>query len=132
MEQFHIALWSGHEEWWRCNVFVLAGLFDAQNAGLGFRSFERIVAPVGCELEGPPEQVEINPQMRFSTEPADRLSLYIYVVPHSLPPSRHIDHFPSIPLYMQVKQGDRVLTQTSFTVNPWGGASIEWKYPSDL
>ena len=54
-EGFSVEVESRYEGWWRYNVTILCGCFDADGDRIGFASAESVVAPVGSDLSAPPE-----------------------------------------------------------------------------
>lgn len=88
-EGFSVEVESRFDGWWRYNVTILCGCFDAQGNRVGFASAERIVAPVGGDL---PEDIAAKAQRRIGIRSVacDRIVMYVYIVPHTLPETREI------------------------------------------
>ena len=53
--------------------------------------------------------------------------LYIYVIPHTLPRDNEIGGHPPFPLQVRIRYGDRTVLDKEYSINQWGGASIELK-----
>ena len=108
VEKFTVEIRSGFDQWWRYNAALMCGAFDASGNRIGFASAESRVAEMGSNLEAPPV-------------------LYIYVIPHTLPRDNEIGGHPPFPLQVRIRYGDRTVLDKEYSINQWGGASIELK-----
>ena len=88
---FTIEVTSRYEEWWRYNVALMCGCFDAEERRTGFASAASEVAGVGSNLPERPAEIPAFRTARLTTGPCDHLVLYIYIVPHTLPAGNDID-----------------------------------------
>ncbi len=126
-EKYTVRIECRAEEGWRYNLAALAGALDEAGNRIGYSAAESHVADVGSSLEAPPPNQPTAHDLKIETVPCERLTLYLYVVPHSLPRDNEIGIHHSFPLSVQILYGSEVALQQEFPVNPWGGASVEIK-----
>ena len=127
VEKFTVEIRSGFDQWWRYNAAVMCGAFDASGNRIGFASAESRVAEMGSNLEAPPEGLDLHRSLTLETVPCERIVLYIYVIPHTLPRDNEIGGHPPFPLQVRIRYGDRTVLDKEYSINQWGGASIELK-----
>ncbi|WP_417012951.1 hypothetical protein [Alistipes sp.] len=129
-EGFSVEVESRFDGWWRYNVTILCGCFDAQGNRVGFASAERIVAPVGGDL---PEDIAAKAQRRIGIRSVacDRIVMYVYIVPHTLPETREIGDVSPFDVRVRIGYGGAPLSDTQYRINPWSGASLEIKLRND-
>lgn len=126
---FRIEVTSRYAQWWRYNVALMCGCFDAANERTGFASASSEVAAVGANLPERPAGVEAQRRVVLETPPCDHLILYVYIIPHTLPADNGID--ASRPFEIEIasfRDGERLPTLKR-TINQWSGASIELRVP---
>ena len=87
-EGFSVEVESRYEGWWRYNVTILCGCFDADGNRIGFASAESVVAPVGSDLSAPPEGAAAERRIGIRSIACDHIVMYVYIVPHTLPETR--------------------------------------------
>lgn len=122
---FTIEVSSRYDGFWRYNVALMCGCFDAADIRTGFASVESHIADAGSNLTQKPAEVPDDRRVELETPPCDHLLLYVYIVPHTLPLSRDID--TTRPFEIEVKvlyDGKKLRTETR-PINQWSGASIE-------
>ena len=88
---FTIEVTSRYEGWWRYNVALMCGCFDAADNRTGFASASSEIAPVGANLREPPATQAGRRHITLATDPCDHLMLYVYIIPHTLPADNDID-----------------------------------------
>ena len=49
------------------------------------------------------------------------------MIPHTLPRDNEIGGHPPFPLQVRIRYGDRTVLDKEYSINQWGGASIELK-----
>lgn len=126
-EKFTVEIGSRFEGWWRYNAALMCGAFDAEGERVGFASSESRVADTGSDLERAPQGVDLHRSLRLETVPCERIVLYIYIIPHTLPRDSEIGGHPPFPLRVKIVCGDRIVEDREYPINQWGGASIELK-----
>ena len=88
---FTIEVSSRYEGWWRYNVALMCGCFDAADNRTGFASTCSEIAPVGANLKEPPATQAGRRHIALTTDPCDHLMLYVYIIPHTLPADNDIE-----------------------------------------
>lgn len=125
MKSFTVEIHSDSDRWWCYNAAMMCGALDGAGHSLGFSAAESHVADVGANLEEPPEGLDLHRRLTLETPPCERIILYIYIVPHTLPRDCAIGGHPPFPLYVDVSQDGKTVETKTYPVNRWGGASIE-------
>ena len=128
---FRIEVSSRYEEWWRYNVELMCGCFDAAEQRTGFASAASEVADVGATLPERPPQLAPQRTAVLTTGACDHLVLYIYIIPHTLPRGNDID--ATAPFEIEIRifcDGRRILAEKR-RINQWSGASIEMRVAHD-
>lgn len=126
-KEFTIEVSSSYKEFWRYNVALMCGCFDAADVRTNFASTEDTVSDVGANLTAPPKGYIAHRLVTLCTPPADHLLLYIYIIPHTLPTGRDVAHNKPFPLHLRILHGDREIRSVDYNINQWSGASIELK-----
>ena len=103
--KFTVEIRSRSDQWWRYNAAMMCGAFDQSGNRVGFSSVESRVADMGEELKMPPAGVDMQRKLSLETVPCDRIVLYIYVIPHTLPRDNEIGGHPPFPLQVKVAYG---------------------------
>lgn len=124
-EKFTIEIHSLSDQWWRYNAALMCGGFDAAGNRVGFSSTESRVADLGSNLAAPPASLDLHRRLSLNTLPCERIILYIYVIPHTLPRDGEIGGHPPFPLQVKITYGTHVVLHEKYPINQWGGASIE-------
>lgn len=123
MERFHISIYSDFAEFWRYNIAVMSFVsHDGEQVEL--LKCRDDVAPVGSSLVSPPMGYNPNRKIELHHAPADNLTLYIYILPHTFPWSVDIEETPPFELRVEVKYGDTLRYAHSFEVEQWSGGDI--------
>ena len=128
-KKFTISLQSLYAELWRYNIVVMCGCFDKVGERTDFLSKENFVAAVGSNLTAALAGIESHNRLTLTTSPCDSIVAYIYLIPHSLPPTRDVEEYAPFDLRIKVSAGDSVIYDTDHKINQWSGCSIELKLP---
>lgn len=128
-KKFTISLQSLYAELWRYNIVVMCGCFDKVGERADFLSKENFVAAVGSNLTAALAGIESHNRLTLTTSPCDSIVAYIYLIPHSLPPTRDVEEYAPFDLRIKVSAGDSVIYDTDHKINQWSGCSIELKLP---
>ena len=128
-KKFTISLQSRYAELWRYNIVVMCGCFDKVGERTDFLSKENFVAAVGSNLTAALAGIESHNRLTLTTSPCDSIVAYIYLIPHSLPPTRDVEEYAPFDLRIKVSAGDSVIYDTDHKINQWSGCSIELKLP---
>lgn len=128
-KKFTISVQSRYAELWRYNIVVMCGCFDKAGERADFLSKENFVAAVGSNLTAAPNGIESHNSLAITTSPCDSVVAYIYLIPHSLPPTREVEEYAPFDLRVKVSADDSVIYDTNHKINQWSGCSIELKLP---
>lgn len=128
---YHIEISSPYGEFWRYNVALMCGCFDARGERCGFASAESCVAEVGAALDAPPADYPARRRVRLDAPACDHLICYLYLIPHTLPAGRDTDAAPPFPIRLRIRRPDGEERQQTLHINQWSGASIELRLPEE-
>ena len=128
-KKFTISLQCRDAELWRYNIVVTCGCVDEVGERNNFVSKENFVAAVGSNLTAAPNGIESHNRLTLTTSPCDSIVAYIYLIPHSLPPTRDVEEYAPFDLRIKVSADDSVIYDTDHKINQWSGCSIELKLP---
>lgn len=129
-EGFSIEISSRYDGWWRYNVALMCGCFDAADKRTGFGSAEMHIADVGANFREKPAGLPGTGTAGLSTEPCDHLLLYIYIVPHTLPAGNDIGDTAPFEIEIRIAYDGKRLRTEKRLINQWSGASIEMRVDS--
>lgn len=124
---FTIEVTSRYADWWRYNVALMCGCFDAADQRTGFASATSHVAEVGANLKTKPKEVAADHTATLETPSCDHLILYVYIVPHTLPTDNGIDATRPFEVEIRIGYGGKTLRTERRQINQWSGASLELK-----
>lgn len=122
---FEIIVSSKFEGWWRYNVALMCGCFDAGDNRTDFVAAESHVAEVGTNLRERPAEVAADRIVILETPPCDHIVLYIYLIPHTLPAANGIEGTRPFQIDLQVNHDGKKILNEKRPINQWSGASIE-------
>lgn len=126
-EGFTIEISSRYDGWWRYNVALMCGCFDAADNRTGFASAESHVADVGANLKEKPAGAGDDRSVGLTTPPCDHPLLYIYIIPHTLPAGNDIASTKPFEITLRIACGGKTLRTEKRLINQWSGASIEMR-----
>lgn len=124
---FTVKVTSDYAGWWRYNVALMAGCFDAEERQTEFATASSHIADVGSELKEPPAGMARDRKIALTTAPCDHLQLYLYMIPHTLPPTDDIDATQPFDVEVTISYGGRRVSKTTRKINQWSGASVEMR-----
>ncbi|MEG0499070.1 MAG: hypothetical protein RR522_04265, partial [Alistipes sp.] len=87
---YKIEVSSSYAEFWRYNVALVCGCFDAAGGRTAFVASDDTVAEVGSNLTAAPKGYTTPRRALIETPVADHIVLYIYIIPHTLPRARGV------------------------------------------
>lgn len=123
MAVFTISIESNFRDLWRYNTIVMANVMrDGEQVEILKHLCE--VAPVGSELTYPPEDYDENRKIKLQSVEADALTLYIYIIPHTLPEEQDVRITRPFELDVKVKYGGRIVFKHRYMINQWSGENI--------
>ena len=121
-EGFSVEVESRYEGWWRYNVTILCGCFDADGNRIGFASAESVVAPVGSDLSAPPEGAAAERRIGIRSIACDHIVMYVYIVPHTLPETREIGDVAPFDVRLRIGYGGVPFGDMHYRINQWSGS----------
>ena len=123
MAFFTVSIESDFYDLWRYNIVVMASVMrdGEQTEVLKHRSE---IAPVGAELQMKPLDYNPDRAIHLQSGEADALTLYIYIIPHTLPTEYLIRLAPPFELDVKVKYGTRIAFKHRYMINQWSGENI--------
>lgn len=124
MQPFTIVLDSDFSELWRYNIAVMCSVRSAEGE-VEFLKHNSDIAPVGAELREVPRGYDACRRIELHSAPATALTLYIYVMPHTLPATEDVAAAPPFELELEIKHGDNQLLHRRIEVNQWSGENVE-------
>lgn len=128
---FRVEIRSGYELFWRYNLAVTCGCFDADDNRTDFFGAEDVAAPVGSNLTAPPDDLRERRGIDFTTSPCDHLLMYVYVIPNTLPEQTDIAECKPFDMTIRVTRGGQTLFDSVVPVNCWSGCSMELRIPKE-
>ena len=123
MANFTISIESDFHDLWRYNIVVMASVMrDSEQIEVLKHLSE--IAPVGAELQTAPPNYNKSRNILLTSQDADALTLYIYIIPHTLPKEELVRLAPPFELDVKVKHGARIAFKHRYMVNQWSGENI--------
>ena len=124
MQPFTIILDSSFAELWRYNIVAMCSVI-CDGEELEFLKHSSEVAPVGAELREIPRGYNANRRMEITTTAATNLTLYIYVMPHTLPMTTNVADAQPFEMELTITHGAEQILRRRVEVNQWSGENIE-------
>lgn len=124
---FNIEVSSSFDGWWRYNVALMCGCFDAGGNRTDFVTASSHVADVGSGLRERPDGIAPDRSVALAAKPCDHLMLYIYLIPHTLPSGNDIADSDPFEVTLRIRCAGRKLRTEKLRINQWSGASVEMR-----
>ena len=124
MQPFTIIFDSEFSELWRYNIVVMCSVLH-NGEEVEFLKHSSEIAPVGAELREIPRGYNANRRIELHTQPADALTLYIYVMPHTLPMTTDVSAAQPFEMSLEIFHGAEQVLRKRVEVNQWSGENIE-------
>ena len=124
MQPFTIVLDSDFSDLWRYNIVVMCSV-QRDGAEVEFLKHKSEIAPVGAELREIPRGYNANRRIELHTQPADALTLYIYIMPHTLPMTTDVAEAKPFEMLVEVLHGTEQAYRKRVEVNQWSGENLE-------
>ena len=126
MHPYTIEFECSYKELWRYNITITGGVFN-HGTKEEFISYSDEVAPVGSKLSSPPKGYSPSRDICLTTASGDSLTLYIYVVPNTIPMSRVVGDAPTFECLVRISHGSDIVYHKIHNINQWSGDNIEIK-----
>ena len=123
MAFFTISIESDFQELWRYNIIAMASVMRDKEQTEVLKHCSEI-APVGAELQTKPLDYNPDRTILLKSGEADALTLYIYIIPHTLPKEQVVRFVPPFELDVKVKYGTRLAFKHRYMINQWSGENI--------
>ena len=124
MQLFTIVLDSDFSDLWRYNIVVMCSVLR-DGAEVEFLKHKSEIAPAGAELREIPRGYSANRSVELHSQPADALTLYIYIIPHTLPMTTDVAEAKPFEMSVEVLHGAEQAYRKRVEVNQWSGENIE-------
>ena len=124
MQAYTITIDSEFAELWRYNIVIMCSVMrDGQE--VEFLKHVSEVASVGAELSEMPHGYNANRRIEMTTTSATSLTLYIYIMPHTLPMTSDVAEAKPFEMSVEVLHGAEQVLRKRVEVNQWSGENIE-------
>ncbi|MBR6721243.1 MAG: hypothetical protein IKL63_03845 [Alistipes sp.] len=127
MAPYSIIIECNYEEFWRYNLAV-SGVVMQSGGRVEFVKHLDEVAAVCSNLEECPKTYNRPKLLQLTTCSGDAITLYIYVIPHTLPLSRTVEECRPFDMRVTIKHGDNTIYNRHHEINQWSGDNIEIKF----
>ena len=124
MQPYTIILDSDFSELWRYNIVVMCSV-QREGSEVEFLKHSSEIAPVGSELREIPRGYDSCRRVELHSQPADALTLYIYIIPHTLPMTTDVEEAKPFEMSVEVFHGAEQSLRKRIEVNQWSGENIE-------
>ncbi len=123
---YRVRLLCDYEQWWRYNIFMTVVEFDAEGHLTGYRNFIDRVYEVddGDDDRTAPEGYTNDRGAEITTEPCQRIEIYLYVITNTFPVSAVIRDSPPFPARLVVERDGKTVVDRQWEVNQWGGLTL--------
>ncbi|MBO5890364.1 MAG: hypothetical protein J6Q28_02910 [Alistipes sp.] len=118
-----ISIDTNFDEFWRYNLVVMASIKRGDEQVELLKYMDEI-APIGADLVTPPANYPEDRRVVLRGEAAESLTLYIYIIPHTLPPDKYVRFAPPFELEVKVKHGIRNIYTHRHMINQWSGDNL--------
>ena len=124
MQPYTIKLESDFSELWRYNIVVMCSVLR-DGTEVEFLKHSSEVAPVGDELGEVPRGYCHDRSVVLRSVEANGLTLYIYVMPHTLPMTTDVAEAKPFEMVVEVLHGAEQAYRKRVEVNQWSGENLE-------
>ena len=128
MQPFKLLVECNFAEFWRYNL-IITGATYLQGETQNFIKYVDEVAAVGSNLAEMPQGYSRSPKLELEFEGGDAITLYIYVLPHTMPRTRLTNEAKPFELHTTLRRGGDVLYNRRHSIAQWVGDNIEIKFP---
>lgn len=127
-KRYKVQLRSTYAELWRYNIYMLCGESDAEGQSLQVIPVQSKVASVGDNLREAPKGFEGPRELSATIEAEQRVEVYVYVVPHTLPTNTDTEQVSPFKMRIKVTADKEEIYNTVHHINQWSGDSIELRF----
>lgn len=130
MAPYRISIECDYREFWRYNL-ALSGEVRADGKRVGYIAYSDDAAAVGSQLRAAPAGYNRPRRTIVEGVAGDALTLYIYIVPNTLPESRIVADSAPFEVGVSISHGDKVVYKRRLLINQWAGDNIEIKLDAE-
>lgn len=126
MRRYRVEIDSSDKSWWRVNVLIYAAATNAKGEQTDFASVnDKVCNPTGdpFKFNSKPERSPQKRTTRLECSTEDNLTLYLNVVPHTLPEHRKTPAKNRYVAHLNVWCDDKLILKEDLSVDGWGGMS---------
>lgn len=124
MAGFTIKIDCNDDAFWRYNYVVMCSVRRGGEE-VEFLKHRSEIAPVGAELREKPKGYSAERGVELRSADADELTLYIYVIPHTLPRENSTRDIAPLNMSLIVEHGTKTILKRWVEINPWSGENLE-------
>lgn len=124
MAGFTIEVACNDRDFWRYNYVVMCSVRRGGEE-VEFLKHRDEVAPVGTELRKIPKGYNPERGVTLRSADAEELTLYIYVIPHTLPRENTTRDVAPLDMLLRVDHGTTTILKRHVEINPWSGENLE-------
>ncbi len=130
MLPFKLTIECNFAEFWRYNLIITGATYLSGERQCFIKHIDE-VAPVGSNLDDMPADYSRGSHLEFEYEGGDAITLYIYVLPHTMPRSRIAYDSRPFEFHTMLSRGEDVLYNRRHSIAQWVGDNIEIKFPAE-
>ena len=127
---FNISIDSDYKELWRYNLAFIGEVAVAGKRVDVVRHLDE-VASVGDNLKVAPQGYNPNRNVEIESAEGESLTLYIYVIPHTLPRENTTRDIAPLNMSLIVEHGTTQVLKRWVEINPWSGENVEINIKGD-
>ena len=124
MAKYKISLNCAFKEFWRYNLYITGKVFLGGECA-EFINHSDIVAQVGAALKTAPMGYARKRTITLTTQEGDALTLYIYIVAHTLPTTSSIAEAPPFKCTVSIADDNEIIFEKQYLIDQWSGNNIE-------
>lgn len=123
---YRIELLCDYSDWWRYNIYIMSVGFNRNNDRVAFNELIDRVYELDYDdsSRNAPKDYKEARKLCLTTDPADYIDVYLYAVTNTFPQSTQIKDSPPFTVTLRVTANDKVVDETHFEVNQWGGLTV--------
>lgn len=121
-----LTLTTSYAENWRYNILVTLSIQNSEGEQVGFHSIEDSPLPLGNQNQSAPEGFLRQRRVEVEFEPCDKIRLYVYILPNSLPETTTLKGIKTtFPLQVKIACPEKVYLSEKWEINRFGGCGRE-------
>lgn len=126
MAKYKIAFSCAFKEFWRYNLYITGKVFHDDEC-VEFINLSDIIAEVGTQLTAAPLSYNRKRTTTIKTVDGNAITLYIYIVAHTLPTTNRIEEAPPFECSVKISDDEQQIFERHYKIDQWSGNNIEIK-----